>query len=195
MPRSDAMALDGLIADGVPSPERPAALVVGYGAIGRSVASTLRETHDVTVFDTLPSRRLEVETAGLRWAADKSAGLTGAHLVVGCTGSTSIRLEDCEALPDHAVLVSCSSSDIEFEGWRLRAEAEPNAAQRRSDAFNLLREGVGNATRRCCWATRITRAIASTWSPSAPSASSSSMARSRSTSRPSPTRFHQSGSN
>ncbi|WP_437968848.1 hypothetical protein WMF04_05915 [Sorangium sp. So ce260] len=93
------------------------ALVVGYGAIGKAVAACLRRrglevlVHDPALHggDEEPYERL----------------LARADLVLGCSGRTTLDEVHWRHLKSGAVLVSCSSLDLEFAAWKIRAQPRP----------------------------------------------------------------------
>ncbi|MGK3989284.1 NAD(P)-dependent oxidoreductase [Sorangium sp. So ce136] len=93
------------------------ALVVGYGAIGKAVAICLRRrgmevlVHDPALKDSAgePYERL----------------LARADLVLGCSGRTTLDEVHWPYLKSGAVLVSCSSLDLEFAAWKIRAAPRP----------------------------------------------------------------------
>lgn len=92
-------------------PER--VLVIGNGPIGSNIREILKNTQEVAVFDRIPSRST-VKHKNLK-------SLLGTFdLIIGCTGSASLSLEQFELLKKNAVLVSVSSSDREFNGASLR---------------------------------------------------------------------------
>jgi S-adenosylhomocysteine hydrolase len=97
------------------------ALIIGYGAIGQCTAFELNSCgYEITVYDSNASHRHKAIQDGFRCEDDKHSALSSADLVVGCTG-TSV-LDKCEHrfIADGAILVSTSSSDVEFKGWQIR---------------------------------------------------------------------------
>jgi S-adenosylhomocysteine hydrolase len=91
------------------------ALVIGYGAVGRSVAEHLRGTAKVRVFvwDTNPDRLLEAQKNHFDTWDRKQPGL-GFKLVVGCSGTQSFGAGDFVYLDRRAVLASASSGSVEL---------------------------------------------------------------------------------
>ena len=132
--------LDRLTAAGIPI-EKEAA-VIGYGAIGGAVAQALRDDgFDVSVFDPDAKKREAAASERFHVEATLAAVLGRARLIVGCTGFNSVRLEDYRLLQDNSVLISASSSDIEFAGWHLRSLARScQDGHRVVDVFNLVHE-------------------------------------------------------
>lgn len=108
---------------GIPLGRR--ALILGYGAIGRRVAARLHGCgFDVRVFDPSGLNASLAAQHGFEFAPDLREVLPWASLVVGCTGTTSLDTAEYPLIPDGCILVSTSSSDIEFKAWQLRAAGE-----------------------------------------------------------------------
>jgi hypothetical protein len=101
---------------------RREAMILGYGAIGRAVAVELRRQGqwNILVYDPEQAKVRAARDDGFRTVASLREALPGSGLVVGCTGKTSLVEADYEYIRPGAVLVSASSSDIEFESWKLR---------------------------------------------------------------------------
>ena len=89
--------------------------VIGYGAIGRPVAHTLRDLgYRVTVFDIDHDAVLRAQSDGFAWAAHKDALLQRAELLVTATGFEGlITTEDLTKLPIRAMVVN-GGSEGEF---------------------------------------------------------------------------------
>lgn len=96
------------------------ALVIGYGKIGKSVASALA-ARDVTVwiFDTDPIRRAQALSHGY-FTPSKSYALPRVDLVISATGSKSLTFnagkENCDfsVLKPNCFVASVTSADDEF---------------------------------------------------------------------------------
>ncbi|MHC4881619.1 MAG: Rossmann-fold NAD(P)-binding domain-containing protein [Planctomycetota bacterium] len=97
------------------------ALIIGYGSIGRCTAFELRSFgYEVTVFDSNATHRYNATRDGFQCENNKYMALSYADLVVGCTGTSVLDRSDHQFIADGAVLVSTSSSDVEFKGWQIR---------------------------------------------------------------------------
>jgi hypothetical protein len=102
------------------------ALVIGFGAIGRAVSAELsRCGRKVTVYDPDIDRRKAAFREGFRLCNDLHTALEGGGLIVGCTGHPVLDDEDYDHIADGSILVSASSADVEFRGWKLRTNAVP----------------------------------------------------------------------
>jgi len=89
--------------------------VIGYGKIGTSTAIALRGREaSVTVYDIDPAKCIRAKVEGHRIAALRAL-LSESELIVGCTGKTSVREGDIFSIADHAVLVSASAKNEEFD--------------------------------------------------------------------------------
>jgi CRP-like cAMP-binding protein/S-adenosylhomocysteine hydrolase len=120
------------------------ALIIGYGAIGRRVAARLRGCgFVVSVFDPSQILRDLAIQEGFAEATELRGILPGAELVVGCTGTAVLDLPDYGQIADGAILVSTSSSDIEFKAWQLRARGTALGIPRTWNRIKI--DGAGNA--------------------------------------------------
>jgi S-adenosylhomocysteine hydrolase len=98
-------------------------LILGYGAVGQAVATTLDNAggYQLSFYDSnmMLSRTI---AANIFPASNKKEALASADIIIGCSGRTSIHAIEYSLLKEGAVLFSGSSSDIEFEAWHLRAQ-------------------------------------------------------------------------
>lgn len=88
-------------------------LLIGYGALGEQTYQSLRNNFEVTSFD------LDQEKSMIK-IADFKNRLNEFDVIIGCTGTTSLKLEDFKFLKKPVVLASISSSDREFEAVEFR---------------------------------------------------------------------------
>ncbi|MBK9275290.1 MAG: hypothetical protein IPM49_12240 [Flavobacteriales bacterium] len=117
---SVATALDQILRDiGVTISGR-SALVVGYGMIGKNVASALKARKlTVAVYDKHDHRILNAFSRGYH-VHKKRELLMRSDLVVSATGEGAITLEDIEECKNGAILASAGSKDTEFDVRGLR---------------------------------------------------------------------------
>jgi S-adenosylhomocysteine hydrolase len=95
--------------------------VVGYGNVGRAIARELALLEaEVVVVEPSETRAAEADDAGFEVRALEDA-LDDADLVVGASGTTSIKLEHLRRLRSGTVVVSASSKRLEIEMERLEA--------------------------------------------------------------------------
>lgn len=93
------------------------ALVIGNGPIGATMSAALRaDGYHVCSYD------LDKEKSDFS-AVELLAHLGDFDLIVGCTGTTSIKAEHHHLLKKGCILVSMSSSDREFDAIHLRRKA------------------------------------------------------------------------
>ena len=103
--------------------EGQAAVVIGYGRIGRQVASILRSRRmRVGVFDREITHLLRAHEEGFetRRTLEKLLAKTQPLLVVGCAGRNSFGLSNGMAIGRDCYLVSTTSRDYEFDLAALR---------------------------------------------------------------------------
>ena len=90
-------------------------LVLGFGKIGRGLAQTLlRRGYSVSVCDIDSSKRVLALSGGLK-IPTKEIALQNADLIFGATGNYSIEKDDFKHIKKGAILVSCSSKQLEFD--------------------------------------------------------------------------------
>ena len=96
-------------------------LVTGFGKIGRGAAHALaRRRCHVSVYDIDPAKRIEAISEGFL-IPDKKETLKKADMIFGTTGKQSINAEDFKYIKNGALLVSCSSKNVEFDLTYLKA--------------------------------------------------------------------------
>jgi adenosylhomocysteinase len=92
------------------------AAVIGYGRVGRSVASILRSRGiNTVVFDTDPIKLAEAAARGFQANTRLDQALESASLVVCATGKTSLNLKGFGMLQSGCVVASVTSADDEFD--------------------------------------------------------------------------------
>jgi len=91
------------------------AAVLGYGKVGNGLARSLMRYHCKSyIYDTNPILRLLAISEGYQ-APEKDVVLAQAEIIFGATGNQSIAATDFAKIRHGALLVSCSSKDIEFD--------------------------------------------------------------------------------
>ena len=89
--------------------------VIGYGKIGTSTATALKGREaTVTVYDIDPAKCIRARFEGYR-IAPISQILSESHLIIGCSGRTSVREEEISSIRHNAILVSASAKNEEFD--------------------------------------------------------------------------------
>jgi S-adenosylhomocysteine hydrolase len=126
-------------------PTKKEACVVGYGAVGKATADALRRRgYTVWVHDTDPAALARAQADGCEVPAGsldqrRAAALAHAHLLVSCTGRTTMTPDEfADLLPDGAVLTNAASGTHELGIHALGDEqlAERTAAESlRSDGI------------------------------------------------------------
>lgn len=93
------------------------ALVIGNGPIGERMIEALKsDGYQVKCFD--------IDAAKSDFSVDEFAAIIGTFdLIVGCTGTTSLKKEYHHLLKNGCILASMSSSDREFDAIHLRYKA------------------------------------------------------------------------
>lgn len=115
--------LRSLVALGIPVGRR--VLVIGYGSVGRCVSQRLRTCgFQVKVFDTSSLHGKKAWSEGFSVLNNYHQALSESDIIIGCTGTPVMDEEDYVHLSDNAILMSASSSDIEFNAWKLRRKAQ-----------------------------------------------------------------------
>ncbi|MFD6334849.1 hypothetical protein ACFWGI_35470 [Streptomyces niveus] len=104
--------------------EGQAALVLGFGRIGREVARVLTGRRmRVAVFDSDITRLVAAHEEGFLTGRPLDDLVRGhrPRLVIGCTGGRSFGLQQARLLPEGAFLVSTTSRNFEFDLDELHA--------------------------------------------------------------------------
>jgi adenosylhomocysteinase len=92
------------------------AAVIGYGRVGRSVASILRSRGiNTVVYDTDPIKLAEAAARGFQANTRLDQALSQASLVVCATGNQSLGLKGFGMLQSGCVVASVTSADDEFD--------------------------------------------------------------------------------
>lgn len=90
------------------------ATILGYGAVGKGTAEALRRRgYEVHVWDTDPKQLDQAKRDGFA-ATTRDDALAHAHLLVGCTGKTSLDASEIDRLPKGAVLANAGSGNYEL---------------------------------------------------------------------------------
>jgi len=91
------------------------ALVLGYGKIGKSIATAL-SAHNISVwvYDSDPIRRVQALAHGFS-VHNRSWAIATADLIFGATGRKSLGVEDFLSVKRDAFIASVTSADDEFD--------------------------------------------------------------------------------
>ncbi len=87
-------------------------LILGSGYIGKSVYNYLASSFNVDIYDPKTTPNSEKKS------------LDNYDLIIGCTGETSVSLDELKQVTHNLALISASSSDREFPALELRREVE-----------------------------------------------------------------------
>jgi S-adenosylhomocysteine hydrolase len=88
-------------------------LLIGFGVLGQKIHEILKDRYLISIFDSVPEKSTI--------APDELKMRLGEFdLIIGCTGSTSLKFEDFSYLKKPVILASISSSDREFEAFKFR---------------------------------------------------------------------------
>lgn len=90
-------------------------LIIGNGPIGSHIYKTLCSNFKISIFDEVSARSMIQKT-------EFRASLKKFDLIIGCTGTSVLGLEDYKLLKKNVILVSASSSDREFDAVKLRSK-------------------------------------------------------------------------
>jgi S-adenosylhomocysteine hydrolase len=108
--------------------------IVGYGAVGSATALAFaKRGFKVVVTDINPAVLAKLKAQAMTLPGGGSieiaprAQVLGAGVIVGCTGTGAMTLEESAALKDGAILVSASSGDYEFPHMRIKAAKQQGA--------------------------------------------------------------------
>lgn len=93
-------------------------LILGGGAIGSAVANEFsNKGFSTLVYDPY----LECEHYQFSLTRNFKEALNSADVIIGCTGRVSLDEKQWGELKDSVILISASSSDLEFESWKIRS--------------------------------------------------------------------------
>jgi adenosylhomocysteinase len=114
------------------------ALVVGYGMIGKNVASALSARKlNVSVYDKHDHRNLRAFSRGYH-IHKKRKLLSENDLIISATGTNALTIEDIEECKDLSILASAGSKDIEFDVVELEnLSFEKNKISEHIDQYSL----------------------------------------------------------
>lgn len=121
-------------------------LVVGFGAIGQAVAKEVHEKgFEVGVYDIDASKVAHVDPQLYTVENDLVQALPKYNIILGCTGYQALDFNMYEHISNGSILVSGSSSDVEFSSWKLRSIASAISDKfRYNDDYNLVIERYGD---------------------------------------------------
>lgn len=95
-------------------------LVLGYGKIGKSIASSLAVRNaTVWVYDKDSIRAAQALSHGFH-VPDRKFGISHANLIIGATGNKSLTEEDFRMLRPYSFVCSVTSADDEFDFGKIR---------------------------------------------------------------------------
>lgn len=89
--------------------------LLGYGRMGKSCANAIKGHQAVvSVYDINPAKNILAQFHGFHTIPKKQI-LMNNDLIIGCSGRTTIKAEDIPYIKHHAILVSTSAKDDEFD--------------------------------------------------------------------------------
>ena len=89
--------------------------LLGYGRMGNSCAHAIKGREAVvSVYDINPAKNILAQFHGYHTVPKRQIFMQN-DLIVGCSGRTTIKAEDVPYLKHHAILVSTSAKDDEFD--------------------------------------------------------------------------------
>ncbi len=131
------------------SPRKKEACIIGYGAVGQATAAALkRRGYSVWVHDTDPASLARAKADGCEVPTGndderRRGALAHGHIVVSCTGRTTIHPDEFPSLlPDGAILVNAASGTHEL-GVHALGDAQIAA---RTAAESLRLDGQATTT-------------------------------------------------
>ncbi len=90
-------------------------LVVGYGNIGMAVSENfIKRGYEVFVSDNNETKKSKARSMGIK-VVDIDYGLSCSNLIIGCTGEEWFNNKHFNFLKEGFILISGTSSDIEFQ--------------------------------------------------------------------------------
>ncbi|MCL0036445.1 hypothetical protein M1N47_03415 [Dehalococcoidia bacterium] len=95
--------------------------LMGYGYIGREIASRLKDKMCVTIYDPRAEKRMEAKEKGFDVVVQPRDAVREKFLVVGCSGETSIGREEILILRHNTYLASATSDQKEIGLIELKA--------------------------------------------------------------------------
>lgn len=123
-------------------------LVIGYGKIGRSIASSLAVRNiNVWVYDHDPIKRAQALSHGFR-VPKRDFAISKAGMIFGATGNKSLSENDFDKLAKFAFVASVTSADDEFDFGEIKSrykiEKDDNISayqDKNGRIFYLIRDG------------------------------------------------------
>lgn len=104
-------------------------LVLGMGALGSALKERLGSIGELVVgYDLSINNRAN--------ARDRTSLLSQADVILGCSGSKSIHVEDLSNLKEGCILASCSSKQVEFQSLLSLVSAKHLFADRKLEGPN-----------------------------------------------------------
>ena len=95
-------------------------LVIGYGKIGKSIASSLCVRNiTVWIYDQDPIKRAQALSHGFH-TPEREMAIRNADLIIGASGNKSLRPNDFVALKSYCFVASVTSADDEFDLGEIR---------------------------------------------------------------------------
>ena len=130
-------------------PLKKEACIVGYGAVGKATADALRRRgYEVFVHDIDPAALARARADGCEVPAGdegtrRAAALAHGHLLISCTGRTTLRPDEfASLLPDGAILTNAASGTHELGIHDLGDEQ----LARRTASESLRKDGIATTT-------------------------------------------------
>ena len=100
-------------------------LLLGYGFIGENVYKELsKHGFNIIIYDSNPDKIRKAHNQQISIVNNRLEALSGANIIIGCSGNLSILENELQNIQEGALLVNMASTDTEFAAWNLRKQGQ-----------------------------------------------------------------------